>query len=239
MKNLESRFAALAAKVISTNTDTRMPKSLFVLRPIENAGLSNTQRIYIMAAATTTDSDAGLQSSNEINLSALSYKSVVSVIKQCWSTSGEQRRREVTLVAATARMAIARVRMDVISMLKSLCHTWSLLCAKYSRGGRVHKEDGLLVQQLKCIEKHDITLSSSTSNSENKEDCTGELKKSLWRSQLDLSNPLWRLIRAPYQPKSRVPYYMTYQNTQQAVRKISLWLVKNLTYLRTFCWIQY
>ena len=87
MKNFESRFSAQVAKFNSISDTTKLPECITALMLLSNSAIDDTQRISVMAAAAPSDQHLNGQSTNDQFLSAITYQSVASVVKQCDKSS--------------------------------------------------------------------------------------------------------------------------------------------------------
>ncbi len=83
MKSFEQRFAACVSKFNAISETTRLPECLTALMLLSNAVVEDSQRVSVLAAASPNEPQLGQQATNDQFLSAVTYQSVASVIKQC------------------------------------------------------------------------------------------------------------------------------------------------------------
>lgn len=171
MKKFESRFSAQVAKFNSISNTTKLPDCLTALMLLSNASIDDAQRVSILAAASLSDENLGAQSSNDQYLSAVTYSSVASVIKQC-DKSARSPTTNGTLNASSGgfgnsfnnRNSRNGDRNRISPTMKYPCDT----SGKYGHWKQNHRADGSLAPGLKSFDNPQVPTSNNSSNQSNK-----------------------------------------------------------------------
>lgn len=170
MKNFESRFSAQVAKFNSISTTTKLPECITALMLLSNSAIDDSQRVSVLAAAAPSGDSLDAQSTNDQFLSAITYQSVSSVIKQCDkspSATGNVNALNASSAGTTSHGRGRRSRSNIT--MRFPCDK----CGKYGHWKRNHNPDGSLPAHVKSFDspqegktRDHRDQSSSTSNND-------------------------------------------------------------------------
>lgn len=161
MKNFESRFSAQVAKFNSISTTTKLPECITALMLLSNSAIDDTQRVSVLAAAAPSDDNLNAQSTNDQFLSAITYQSVSSVIRQCDQSSAASENLNAlnaSSAGTTYRGKGNRSRGNIT--MKFPCDK----CGKYGHWKRNHNPDGSLPPHVKSFDSPQISQSRNDRN---------------------------------------------------------------------------
>lgn len=164
MKNFQSRFSAQVAKFNAISNTTKPPECSTALMLLSNSAIDDNQRVSVLAATPPADPTLNSQSTNDMFLSAVTYQSVASIVKQCdrtHTTSVNQNSLAASSAGTTQRYGHSspqnrgRTRPTKAEyealMMKHPCN----LCGKFDHWKRSHSSDGSLPAHVKAVEKGD------------------------------------------------------------------------------------
>lgn len=187
MKNFESRFSAQVAKFNSKSTTTKLPECITALMLLSNSAINDAQRVSVMAAAAPSDENLNSQSSNDEFLSAFTYQSVSSVIKQCDKTSLEPNESTSLTASSAGTGRFERNRYKGYSpSMKYPCD----LCGKYGHWKRNHSPDSSLPSHYKSLDSP-LTSSANGSRSRHPSPRLKQIDQTCLRKRLFVS--IWQL----------------------------------------------
>jgi len=155
-KEFEQQFEALSAKFNSHSDETKLPEALLAFMMMANANLDSNQKISVLAASTPKNSDLTDTSTTTQFLSAVSYDSIASVIRQC-EPSKSSIEEALSVNAASTETRPRRRTLTPVQLADLKSKSQCRKCNDWGHWHNDHLPDGTLKPGVKSRKTREIS----------------------------------------------------------------------------------
>lgn len=106
VRNYKSRFAAAVSRFNTHAKSCELPEALTAFMLLANSDINSSQRISVLAAATSQDTNDLDSSSTDDYLKPVKYNAIASVLRQCEKTKGSETPNVTSAISAASSRSV-------------------------------------------------------------------------------------------------------------------------------------